>query len=312
MVRPQVRLEPADRASNRFQQQRAPRRRRRGCRAASSTACARTCGRPASSCTWSRIVRARCPDAVFPNNWVSFHADGTLVLYPMLAPNRRLERRRTCGTARRAGGFRDRHVCSTSHITSRGRYLEGTGSVVFDHAARSRSLPLAAHGSPPCSTSCAEIGYRRRAFDADRCVGVPIYHTNVMLSIGTALRRRVRSRRSPSDDRAARARRVADGPRRDHHRSRSSHAFAGNVLELRATDGAPCSRLSRAATTRFGDRSATQLQRHVDGFVTRADPDDRDARRRLRALHARRGLPAARGTGAVADDARGVCDDRRW
>src|SRR5262245_30626669 len=72
----------------------------------------------------------RCPDAVFPNNWVSFHADGTIVLYPMLAPNRRLERRthRLHQLVER-GGFEVARLVDLTHHELAGRYLEGTGSV---------------------------------------------------------------------------------------------------------------------------------------------------------------------------------------
>ena len=72
------------------------------------------------------------PDAIFPNNWVSFHADGTVVLYPMLAPNRRIERREeVIGEVLDAGGFRTRRTVDFS-IGRSGKYLEGTGSLVLD------------------------------------------------------------------------------------------------------------------------------------------------------------------------------------
>jgi hypothetical protein len=78
-----------------------------------------------------------CPDAVFPNNWVSLHHDGTVVLYPMLAPSRRIERRMELITrVEELGGYSvSRLIDLTQHELS-GRFLEGTGSVVFDHAAR--------------------------------------------------------------------------------------------------------------------------------------------------------------------------------
>ncbi len=74
------------------------------------------------------------PDAVFPNNWVSLHHDGTIVLYPMLAPSRRPERRRDVIDKLQASGFRISRVIDLTHHEDHGRFLEGTGSVVFDHA----------------------------------------------------------------------------------------------------------------------------------------------------------------------------------
>src|SRR5499433_510853 len=74
------------------------------------------------------------PDAVFPNNWVSFHPDGTVVLYPMLAPSRRPERRRDIIDKLQTSGFRVSRVIDLTHHENDERFLEGTGSVVFDHS----------------------------------------------------------------------------------------------------------------------------------------------------------------------------------
>ena len=77
------------------------------------------------------------PDAVFPNNWVSFHADGTVVLYPMLAASRRAERRREIidQVIEASGGVLRRLLDLTAHEQA-GRFLEGTGSLVLDHVGR--------------------------------------------------------------------------------------------------------------------------------------------------------------------------------
>src|SRR5436309_14569891 len=73
------------------------------------------------------------PDAVFPNNWVSFHHDGTVVLYPMLAPSRRPDRRRDIIEKLEAGGFHVSRIADLTHHENNGRFLEGKGSAVFDH-----------------------------------------------------------------------------------------------------------------------------------------------------------------------------------
>src|SRR5688572_27263703 len=78
----------------------------------------------------------RKPDAVFPNNWVSFHADGTVVLYPMHAENRRAERRpEIIEAVVRETGFKVNRVLDLTHHEKEGRFLEGTGSLVLDHRA---------------------------------------------------------------------------------------------------------------------------------------------------------------------------------
>jgi hypothetical protein len=127
-----------------------------------------------------------CPDALFPNNWVSMHADGTAVLYPMLAPNRRLERRpELLAELTNRGGFRVERLVDLTHHELQGRFLEATGSVVFDHV----SLVAYACLSPRTDASvlrelCDEIGYEPIVFDATGPAGAPVYHTNVMLAIG--------------------------------------------------------------------------------------------------------------------------------
>ena len=80
---------------------------------------------------------AALPDEVFPNNWLSLHADGTAVLYPMLAPSRRLERRRDILDALvDSCGYRIDQVIDLTGLEKRGEYLEGTGSLVLDRANR--------------------------------------------------------------------------------------------------------------------------------------------------------------------------------
>ena len=77
------------------------------------------------------------PDAVFPNNWVSFHADGTVVLYPMQAASRRAERRTAIiEQVARDTGFQVRRTVDLTRHEEQGRFLEGTGSLVLDHVAR--------------------------------------------------------------------------------------------------------------------------------------------------------------------------------
>ena len=79
----------------------------------------------------------RTPDALFPNNWISFHADGTIVLYPMLARNRRLERRRDVyRSLERDHGFHVERVVDLTEHEAHGRALEGTGSLVLDRENR--------------------------------------------------------------------------------------------------------------------------------------------------------------------------------
>jgi hypothetical protein len=125
------------------------------------------------------------PDAVFPNNWVSFHDDGTVVLYPMLAPSRRPERRRDIIDKLQAGGFSVSRVVDLTHHENKGRFLEGTGSIVFDHAERTAYANLSPRTNEEVLKElCGTLGYKPVTFRAVRQNGEAILHTDVMLSIG--------------------------------------------------------------------------------------------------------------------------------
>ncbi len=127
------------------------------------------------------------PDAVFPNNWVSFHADGTVVLYPMQAESRRRERRREIvEQAAEALGFRARRVLDLTRHEAAGRYLEGTGSLVLDHVARVAYACRSPRTDPIVLEEwCRELGYEPMLFAACDRTGVPLYHTNVLMCIGS-------------------------------------------------------------------------------------------------------------------------------
>lgn len=126
------------------------------------------------------------PDAVFPNNWVSFHEDGTVVLYPMQAASRRRERRREVidGVAARLGFKVSRVVDLTSH-EEQGQYLEGTGSLVLDHIERTVYACVSPRTHPEVVQEWArELGYESIVFSAVDRAGVPLYHTNVLMCVG--------------------------------------------------------------------------------------------------------------------------------
>jgi hypothetical protein len=127
------------------------------------------------------------PDAVFPNNWISFHRDGTVVLYPMLAPNRRAERRLDvlAGVEARLK-FRRRRLLDLSVHEREGRFLEGTGSLVLDHVHRIAYACRSARTDESLVRAWAQqMNFQPIVFDALGADGTPIYHTNVLMSIGS-------------------------------------------------------------------------------------------------------------------------------
>ncbi len=127
------------------------------------------------------------PDSIFPNNWVSFHADATVGLYPMFAKNRRLERRKDILDQLAASGFTISNTIDLTHFEKEGKYLEGTGSLILDRQNRLAYAALSERTHPEVlDVFCAKFNYKAVVFTANQTVSgkrVPIYHTNVMMCI---------------------------------------------------------------------------------------------------------------------------------
>lgn len=127
---------------------------------------------------------AENPDAVFPNNWVSFHPDGRVILYPMCAENRRSERRRDIIEPLRRN-FRIDEIIDLSHYENENRFLEGTGSIVFDHTNKTAYACLSPRTNKTLFEEvAANLGYSPISFHAYDAAGNQIYHTNVMMCVG--------------------------------------------------------------------------------------------------------------------------------
>src|SRR6185312_750616 len=126
------------------------------------------------------------PDAVFPNNWVSFHQDGTVVLYPMQAETRRRERRQEVVEAVVSQlNFKVSRVLDLTHHEAEGRFLEGTGSLILDHIERVAYASLSPRTHPQVIEEWSrEMGYEPCVFEAVDRSGVPFYHTNVLMCVG--------------------------------------------------------------------------------------------------------------------------------
>lgn len=210
-----------------------------------------------------------CPDAVFPNNWVSFHGDGTVVLYPMLAPNRRLERRRDLFRRLEEAGFRIRRLVDLTHHETRGAFLEGTGSLVLDHAARVAYACLSPRThEAPLREFCGQLGFEPCVFRAVDAGGRPVYHTNVVLSVGASLAVAADRNILAEDRESVLAKLERAGRRLLTIDDAQAAAFAANVLELRAGDGASVLAMSAAAAAAFGEGGLSSIRALVDRIVS--------------------------------------------
>ncbi|TMI86207.1 MAG: amidinotransferase [Bacteroidetes bacterium] len=123
------------------------------------------------------------PDSIFPNNWVSFHQDGTLLLYPMFASTRRAERKEHVldEIDRR---FRITNKIDLSHYEKKNLFLEGTGSMVLDRENKIVFACLSPRTNKKVLDDfCNKMNYEPVSFTAVDSSGMPIYHTNVMMCV---------------------------------------------------------------------------------------------------------------------------------
>jgi hypothetical protein len=124
------------------------------------------------------------PDAVFPNNWISFHSNGELILYPMEARNRRCERRLEL-VVELQQKLNFSQVFDLSYFEEKSKFLEGTGSVVFDHENRKAYAAISSRTNEEVLNKlCAHLNYNPILFHAEDEQGLAIYHTNVIMCVG--------------------------------------------------------------------------------------------------------------------------------
>ena len=182
------------------------------------------------------------PNAVFPNNWFSTHADGTVVLYPMRTPSRRAERDRAFDEVLVREGFQVRRLVDLSVLETDDRFLEGTGSLVLD---RVRNVAFAALSPRTTERAlnlwCGTMLGHQVPFLATMdgtLTGQPVYHTNVLMSIGEAFAAVCFEAMPYPVDR--------DDVRTELDRAEKEmipitlaqmHAFVGNMLQLRSAKG---------------------------------------------------------------------------
>jgi hypothetical protein len=202
------------------------------------------------------------PDSIFPNNWVSFHDNGH-VLYPMYAANRRLERKLDIWSSL----SQTRLKLDLSEEENQGRFLEGTGSLVLDRANRIAYAALSERTHEALVKRwCEVMGYTAVMFNALQTVGnkrLPIYHTNVMMSVGEGF-----ALWCPEciDDEAERVAveqtlRAADKELITISEAQM-HAFAGNILQVFNRKGEALMLMSATAEAALQGQALDALRRH--------------------------------------------------
>jgi hypothetical protein len=188
------------------------------------------------------------PDSIFPNNWVSFHADGSVVLYPMMARNRRDERRMDVLEQLSAQGLKISQVIDLTHHEQSGKFLEGTGSMVLDRVNHIAYACVSPRTDLDVLGEFAQrLDYELVSFNAADASGVPVYHTNVLMCVGSRFAA-VCAEVIAEQERAA----VLHALRQSGHEvieltAAQMHAFAGNMLELKTAGGELCVAMSQSA-----------------------------------------------------------------
>jgi len=211
------------------------------------------------------------PDAIFPNNWVSFHRDGTVAVYPMLALNRRWERREeVVRQVARDGGYHTSRTVDLSHRENEGKFLEGTGSLVLDRTHRVAYAGLSPRTDLDVLGEFAQVlDYDLVTFDAVDGAGQPVYHTNVLMAVGTGFAVLCTEAVRQPDHRSA----VLEQLRSTGHEVleislSQMQQFAGNLLELAPASGKVIA-LSGTAWRSLESAQRRLLERH--GSVVAAD-----------------------------------------
>lgn len=210
--------------------------------------------------------RTRTPDAVFPNNWFSTEHDGTLLTYPMMAENRRAERRvQDVERLLSDSGYTIRNCINVGRIDEPSQFLEGTGSLVIDHVDE----VVYAARSQRCDVRQFDNFIRLRfykkgiLFDTKSTDGTPIYHTNVMMSLGENFAVVCAACIEGDGDRA----RVLQSLHRSFDVVEISPAqmerhFCGNILQVKNDSGEPLIVMSENARDGFASAQRRRLEHH--------------------------------------------------
>lgn len=212
------------------------------------------------------------PDSIFPNNWVSFHANGEIGLYPMYAENRRLERREDIIARLEEKGFMVEKVVDFTDAEEDHKFLEGTGSMILDRVHKIAYAAVSDRTDPDILNEFAlKFGYKPVLFNALQTVGqerLPIYHTNVMMALGDAFA--VVCLDSIDDDKE-RADLVASLEQTSKEviaiTEDQKERFAGNMLQLKNTDGQKFMVMSTAAYTSLNEDQKNTILRYNEDII---------------------------------------------
>jgi hypothetical protein len=208
------------------------------------------------------------PDSIFPNNWVSFHENGDVALYPMFAVNRREERREEILDTLEEKGFKIENIVDYTSAEEDGFFLEGTGSLLLDRVNEKAYCALSSRADEELFIEfCEDFDYAPVVFEAFHTVGGErklIYHTNVMMCLGETFA--VICTDSIDDKKERKM--VMDNLKKDNKEvititEAQVNNFAGNMLEVRGADDKRYLVMSSAAHQCLTPKQIEQLEKHA-------------------------------------------------
>jgi len=209
------------------------------------------------------------PDSIFPNNWVSFHQNGDVALYPMFAENRRRERREDILLAIEEEGYKIENIVDYSSAEADDKFLEGTGVLILDRQHRKAYCALSPRAEENLVIEfCEDFEYTPIIFKAFQNVNnerKQIYHTNVLMGLGEEL---AIICLSSIDDKKER-KLVIDSLKEDGKTivditEKQMHEFAGNMLEVRGAFNKKYWVMSEAARKSLTEKQIEIIEKHSE------------------------------------------------
>ena len=207
------------------------------------------------------------PDSIFPNNWVSFHNNGDIAIYPMFAENRRKERRDEVFIRLEKEGFKIENIIDYTSAEDEGVFLEGTGSLILDRVNRKAYCALSPRADEDLFIEfCEDFEYTPVVFVANQTVEgkrLPIYHTNVMMCLAETFAVICLDAIDDKKERKNVIKHLKEDDKEIISISEAQmHQFAGNMLQLRGKDNQRFLIMSEAAHNSLTKDQINKIEKH--------------------------------------------------
>ena len=215
----------------------------------------------------SDVEDSDTPDSIFPNNWISFHENGTVGIYPMFAENRRHERREDILDQLEEKGFVIKNSVDYTSAENEGIFLEGTGSLLLDRVNRKAYCALSPRADEDlCIEFCEDFEYTPVVFSSFQTVNdkrKAIYHTNVMMCLAETFAVICLESIDDKKERKNVLKHLKeDGKKIIEISEDQVNHFAGNMLQVRGTDDELFLVMSQAAHNSLNQSQLSQIQNH--------------------------------------------------